>query len=372
MDRVVIDLERLKYPFGGMGQFCKHFGNSILENAADFEIEAVPLTRPSSLECIIPPERYVAANWWRKEFVARYLNWLPAWHEPDIALWHATHHQTKFWPEHKNIPVLLTIHDLKFLQLCSEAEIVRKLRSLQKVIDRVAGIVTISQSVKQDITSHLDLKGKTVHVIYNGVYPSGSIEAQRPATIKSKPFLFSIGLFERKKNFHTLVEMMEHLPEYHLVLAGDHHSNYGRFVRSRVELRSFRDRIHFLGTITDSERQWLYENCTAFVFPSLAEGFGLPVLEAMSAGRPVILSNHTSLPEVGGDVAQYWTNFEPEYMAHIVKDCLARFQRDAVMPMRMIQRASCFSWTKAAREYLALYRNMIEAGKTMPRIHHAA
>jgi glycosyltransferase involved in cell wall biosynthesis len=372
MDRVVIDLERLKYPFGGIGQFCKHFGNSILENAADFEIEAVPLTRRACLDSLVHSDSYVSANWWRKESVLRYLNWLPPWHDTSIQMWHATHHQTKFWPAFPSIPVLLTIHDLKFLQLCTESEIDRKLRSLQRVVDRVSGIVTISQSVKQDITSHLDLQGKPVHVVYNGVYPSGSIEPQRPTAIKSKPFLFSIGLFERKKNFHTLVEMMEFLPDYQLVLAGDHHSNYGRFVKSRAELRRFRDRIHFLGTVNDSERQWLYDNCTAFLFPSLAEGFGLPVLEAMSAGRPVVLSNHTSLPEVGGDVAHYWTNFEPEYMANKVQDCLHDFQRDATLSQQLVARANRFSWTKAAREYLALYRSMLNERPGKLRLHRAA
>jgi glycosyltransferase involved in cell wall biosynthesis len=347
-----------------MGQFCKHFGSSVMQQAVHHAIEAVPLTQRSSLEMLGESPSFVSANWWRKEAFSRYFRWLPPWHDRSVSLWHATHHQTRYWPSDPAIPVLLTIHDLKFLQLCPEAEIARKLGHLQRIVDRVAALVTISHAVKHDIASHLDLRDKPVHVIYNGVYPPGSIAPQRPPLLKNRPFLFSIGLFERKKNFHTLVDMMEHFPEYQLVLAGDFRTSYGRFVRSRVELRSFRDRIVFLGTVDDHARQWLYENCTAFVFPSLAEGFGLPVLEAMSAGRPVVLSNHTSLPEVGGTVAHYWTNFEPEYMARVVNDCLVRYRRDATLASRLMERASGFSWTKAAREYLVLYRGLIDAQRS--------
>ena len=87
--------------------------------------------------------------------------------------------------------------------------------------------------------------------------------------------------------------MMEHLPELHLLIAGDDSTPYGRRVHQHVENSRSKNRIRLLGTVTDAERQWLYQNCQAFVFPSLAEGFGLPVLEAMNAGKPTVLAHRT-------------------------------------------------------------------------------
>jgi glycosyltransferase involved in cell wall biosynthesis len=361
MDRVVLDLERLKFPYSGLGQFCLHFGNSLLSEARSHAIEPVVLTRRSSSNLLQGASQHLWANWWRKEAVSKYLRWLPWPETPPPALWHATHHQSKFWPSDPKIPVLLTIHDLKFLQLSQGADVEHKLACLQKTVDRVSAIATISHAVKNDITTNLNLRGKPVRVIYNGVYPTGSIAPQRPARVKSQPFLFSIGVFERKKNFHTLIEMMEHLPELNLVLAGNYQTSYGRFVRSCAELKNYRDRIIFLGTISDAERQWLYENCTAFVFASLAEGFGLPVLEAMGAGRPVVLAHCTSLPEVGGSLASYWHQFDSVSMAQTVREGLYKYAIDASLPARLIEHSNQFSWTKAAAQYVRWYREIIDA-----------
>jgi glycosyltransferase involved in cell wall biosynthesis len=80
------------------------------------------------------------------------------------------------------------------------------------------------------------------------------------------------------------------------------------------------DRVKLIGPATEEEKYWYYKNCEAFLFPSYAEGFGLPVIEAMYHGKPVFISDKTSLPEVGGDAAYYFRNFEPEYMQEVFKE----------------------------------------------------
>ena len=106
--------------------------------------------------------------------------------------------------------------------------------------------------------------------------------------------------------------------------------------------------------MTESDKAWYYKNCAAFVFPSIAEGFGLPVIEAMHFGKPVFLSKFTSLPEVGGNAAYYFDNFDAKHMQQIFKegmqDFIARNRAD-----EMLAQADKFSWEQAANQYLELY-----------------
>lgn len=115
------------------------------------------------------------------------------------------------------------------------------------------------------------------------------------------------------------------------------------------------------GAISNEEKYWLLQNTTAFLFPSLAEGFGLPVVEAMSAGVPVFLSDLTSLPEIGGAEAYYWSGFEPEHMIKVMEDGLQHFAETPGHSEKLIKRSTMFSWGNAAKNYLDFYSTIINA-----------
>jgi glycosyltransferase involved in cell wall biosynthesis len=361
MQRVILDLERLKLASGGLRQFCQHLGNALLRELPRYGIRASVLTHERARGLVQEPADFLCAAWWRKKSIRQFMPWAVSAPEESADLWHVTHHQSKYWPEDPHTPVLLTIHDLKFLHI-SDGEVIEKsLRRLQSVVDRATAIATVSEAARRDIEDNVQLGNRSIHVIHNGVYAPGTIEGERPPRIGNRPFLFSIGVFERKKNFHALIDMMEHLPEWNLVLAGDWRTSYGRHVQALANTKAWRDRIQFTGLIDDAQRQWLYENCSAFVFPSIAEGFGLPVLEAMSAGRPVVLSRCTSLPEVGGDLATYWDEFSPRHMAATVRQSLADYVADPSLEQRLVARARRFSWDDTARKYAQLYVEVLAA-----------
>jgi len=111
--------------------------------------------------------------------------------------------------------------------------------------------------------------------------------------------------------------------------------------------------------VSDGDRQWLYEYCKAFLFPSLTEGFGFPVLEAMQCGKPVFLSRRTSLPEIAGDMGFYFDAYEPERLAAVYRDGMARYQADTVFPTRLKEHAARFSWAATARGYCDVYARII-------------
>ena len=122
------------------------------------------------------------------------------------------------------------------------------------------------------------------------------------------------------------------------------------------------ERVVITGPVSQHDKDWYYANCEAFLFPSLAEGFGLPVIEAMHHGKPVFLSTLTSLPEVGGAAAYYFTDFEPDTMAAVFAKGMADFANGGVA--RAKANAARFTWERAGSEYLALYRSVLEAGRS--------
>ena len=222
-------------------------------------------------------------------------------------------------------------------------------------------MTTISSFVAAEIRQNLQLDRQELQVIPNGVYRNRISHPQRPAFLPEGHFLFTIGNVARHKNFHVLLDLVRRLPEFRLVIAGKKATDYGAFLERRVAELGLEGRVILPGEISDAERQWLYEACEAFLFPSLSEGFGLPVVEAMQCGRPVFLSRSTSLPEVGGPLSFYWDSYEPEAMLQVFQQGLRTFQRDPQYSQKLQQHAAQFSWTNAARGYLQVYEDVLAA-----------
>jgi glycosyltransferase involved in cell wall biosynthesis len=236
----------------------------------------------------------------------------------------------------------------RFISLCDA----------QRKVDRACAIVTDSRYVADDVAAHLRLDGKPVHVVPPGVSPPARFAAERPVFLPPGPFLFSIGNALPHKNFHALLDPLLLLPGRRLVIAGKNATPYGDLLRREIAARGLGDRVILPGQVSDADRQWLYERCDAFLFPSLTEGFGFPVLEALQCGRPVVVSRRTSLPEVAGDCGFYWDSFDPGHMARVVGAALEAADRPG-FAARMREHAAGFSWDATARGYLRVYADVL-------------
>jgi glycosyltransferase involved in cell wall biosynthesis len=153
--------------------------------------------------------------------------------------------------------------------------------------------------------------------------------------------------------------MLSHLKDFQLVIAGDYNMSYKKVIQNEIEKYKLGDRVFFPGKISEEEKHYYFQNCHAFVFPSLHEGFGLPPLEAMTYGKPVFLANRTSLPEIGGEQAFYWDHFDPEYMATVVLDGLESSERDPEFIKKTIAHAAKFNWSQTANKYLEVYKSIL-------------
>lgn len=134
---------------------------------------------------------------------------------------------------------------------------------------------------------------------------------------------------------------------------------YGDFVRRQVSRRRLDGKVGLPAQVSDGERQWLYDHCAAFLFPSLSEGFGFPVLEAMQAGRPVFVSRLTSLPEIAGAYGFSFESFVPHAMVATLAVGMARFATEPWRVAAQQAHAAAFTWQDTARRYVELYEAIV-------------
>lgn len=358
---LVIDVERLKNLHCGLGQYCLHLWRSVADSApADWDL--VPLVRTEERSLLEATARdWLPARGWRGNPAAHFVRPWAAWlgQSDRYDIWHATHQDTRYVPMSRSTRFILTIHDLNILREKPPATIRRRLRRMQSLVDRAALITTASHFAADEIRAHLSLNDKPVEVIPHGVCLNATHAREaHPEFLPEGRFLFTIGDVTPKKNFHVLIDLMVRLPEYRLVIAGKKSSDYAAQIEQRIHARGLQRRVLLLDVVSDAERLWLYRNCEAFLFPSLSEGFGLPLIEAMSFGRPIFAAHRTSLPEVGGELAFYWHDFEPEHMLHVFREGMRQVHANLDWSSRLQARAAEFNWTRAAQAYWDLYQRV--------------
>ena len=345
--KILIDIERMKYPFTGLYYYCLNLSLNLLKyhsDKFDFYFFAHTKTKLPGFFKRIPV----------KLFHKIFLNT-----SGKYQLWHTTWQDTKYFPSNK-IKLVYTIHDLNFLYTSKPEQKKQKLlASIQKKINRADAITTISHFVKQDIENNLNLNGKSVEVIYNGVelipYPDFDAPKYKP----SNKFLFTLGTVLYKKHFHVLPRLLAE-NDFELIIAGIHpDKKYLEKIIKEAEIQNVRERVHLIGAINDQEKYWYYNHCEAFVFPSISEGFGLPPVEAMQLGKPVFLSTYTSLPEIGGKYAYYFQDFEPDSMRKTLKEGLKDYKLNN-RKNEIINWAKQFTWQEAVKKYVKIYQNVLQ------------
>ncbi len=271
---------------------------------------------------------------------------------------HFTDHTFRLPAGRVNAKKVMTLHDMNKVHLKAN-----KPRSLNRYLKRLKGnmqlcdrIVAISQFVADDVLRYFPEMAPKISVIYNGADRLTVPANHQPAHKPAGDFLFTIGLLSVAKGFHLLPPLLAG-NDYILCIAGIETPHKAAILREASKYHC-EDRILITGPVSDEDKAWYYQHCSAFVFPSRAEGFGLPVIEAMHFGKPVFLSEFTSLPEIGGDAAYYFNSFEPDHMQQVFKRGMADF-KDRNRAGEMIKRAALFTWEAAADQYLQLYKDCL-------------
>jgi len=346
---ILLDLERIKYPYSGLGHFCsqlalhlpalcehRHRLNFLVSNPNSFRNpHHIPLTKASLVKKLLP------------QLTKSY------------DLWHSTHQGLFYRPSRKTKNHIITIHDLNFLFEKSSNKKYLYLNRLQHFVENCQGLTFISEFTKKMVLDNLHVGDVKTEVIYNGFERPTSMIFSRPDFLPKGDFLFTIGAIRSKKNFHVLLPFLKQLKDINLVIAGPHEHPYLGKLNELAKSEGIQNRIFLPGSISDEHKYWLYQHCKAFVFPSLYEGFGFPLVEAMSFGRPVFSSNQTSLPEVGGKNVFYWDNFHPDDMVQTYIRKMSEFENDPVISQNLIKRSKEFTWNNCANKYFQFYNKIL-------------
>lgn len=238
---------------------------------------------------------------------------------------------------------------------------------------RLDAIITVSEHSRRDIVDRLRVDPTTVHVVPNAVGPSfGPVDRAHAEAVAERhgiagPYLLYVGSVEARKNLDRLLQAYALLREQRagrqrqLVIVGAPGWKASP-VYATVDRLGLESCVRFTGRVPDDELPALYGGADLFVFPSLYEGYGLPVLEAMAAGTPVVTANASSLPEVGGDAVVYCDPQAPASIAEAMGTVLDNPGRARELAERGRSRANEFTWGRAARGTLAVYERALGVG----------
>lgn len=266
-----------------------------------------------------------------------------------------------------NLPQVVTIYDLTtFLfpeHLGKKMSDFFNLKTKQ-ACSKASKIIAISKSTKNDLEKILKIKESKIAVIYPGQNILNAPAKNLPLSLKAKSYILTVGTIEPRKNLIGLFKAYAILPlrlqeKYPLVVVGSYGWNTGKIFNVLTHLK-LENKVKFLGFVSDAILSKLYKEAAVFVYPSLYEGFGFPVLEALSFSTPVVTSNISSLPEVAGKAAILVDPQDPKSISSGLQKILEHKEETALLKENARVQANKFSWSAAARETLAVFDEVVK------------
>jgi len=279
------------------------------------------------------------------------------------------------------LPRLVCVwHDVSFRvhpEFSTEANRVYCEHQFDRTVRLAHRFVTVSHFSKAEIVRAMGVPADRIDVVHEAADPScrvlqgAAIPARFQAQLGGAPFVLYVGSVEPRKNLATLVDAFASFqrrtkhPARLAIAGGSGWKNSAVF--EAVDRHGLHDKVHLLGFVSDDELVALYNTCALFCYPTLYEGFGLPVIEAMSCGAPVITSRVASLPEVGGDAVCY---IDDPLDAEALAQALQRVLEDRALQQKLrddgLAQAGTFSWDRAARETLAILQRVVDDERLDP------
>lgn len=375
--RIALDGVPLAEPKTGIGHYTFELARGLAALAPEYDFELVahvPIETmvedafdaalPANLRAVHARVNSLSRRWWTIG--------LPLYVQQNgITLFHGTNYKIPLWNRCRTV---VTIHDLSLLlhSHTHEAELVRRARRRLPATARMASkIITDSESVKREICEHLKVRPEKIAVVplasrraFRPVAAAQAAEARRRLGVEEE-FLLFVGTVEPRKNLLTLVRAFEELTRRtalrpQLVIAGQK-GWLTEELFALIEQSGLSARILFTGYISDEDLAALYSSCRVCVYPSLYEGFGLPPLEAMSCGAPVITSRIPVIMETMGDAARLVEPTNVRELADTIADVCGRAEERARLSAIGIAQAAKFTWERTARLTLDVYRELLPA-----------
>ncbi len=357
--RVAIDARLMYYRKAGIAQYTRRLARALVQTPGKSGVHslAIILDRRDRDVSWVPPGvrllRTVTPAHHRWEHIAlplelaRHSSHIDVLHSPD------------FISTRGRFKKVITIHDLYFLE---HAEVMsaqgrRYYRRMNWSAANANRIIAVSDFTRREIARLLPaVPPARVTVIHEAAANTQPVSAlETPA--ESLRYVLFVGTFEPRKNLSTLLKALKELPtDCRLMVVGESGWGAGQPVQAAAEF-SVRERVTFAGRVSDQELDGYYRGARMLVMPSLSEGFGLPILEAMARGVPVVCSNAGSLPEIAGDAALMHDPLDAAALARLIRVVWTNDVVRADYGRRGLQRAEAFSWARAAQATWQVYED---------------
>ena len=288
---------------------------------------------------------------------------------PDAELFHATEHLLM---PLRGVSTVLTVHDLIFHLFPEHHKPLNYWYlnlALPLYCQRATAIIAVSEATRRDLVRCWGLDPARITVVHEAADPRfRPASPESIATVRQRyglppRFLVTVGVIEPRKNLARLLDALAILrrdEDVHLVIVGGKGWLTSEFFR-KLEAFPHRRAVTLTGYVPDEDLPAVYSAATLCVQPSLYEGFGLPLLEAMACGVPLVCSQASSFPEIGGDAARYFAPTDAEDMAETIRSVWHDEALRAEMRTRGLAQAARFSWARAARETMAVYERVLSA-----------
>lgn len=373
--RIGIDLTAAITQGGGIGRYTRELIHALIaldqRNEYRFFSAKPPAQTPVSNPIPVAPnvqyrsalldERWLYRLWYRLRLplpVQLVTGRVDLFHSPDFVL----------PPVNGRIPTLVTVHDLSFLHY-PDTFPPKLVAYLNKVvpwsIGRATHVLADSAATKRDLVAMWQVPAEKVTVLYCGVHErfrpitdAAALDAVRAKYgLADAPYLLSVGTVQPRKNYRLLIRAFAPVAARwpHNLIIGGGKGWLSDDLMQEVRALGLNGRVRFIGFVDDDDLPALYSAATLFLFPSLYEGFGLPLLEAMACGVPVVSSDASSLPEVVGETAVLLSPHDPQPWTAALLALLADEERRTALAAAGRQQAQRFSWETAAGQLLDMY-----------------
>ncbi len=380
--RIGIDVTAAVTQGGGIGRYTRELVGAALQLDRDSQYRLfhakmpasppVPIPIPVAENAILCPapvtDKWLYRLWYRLRLPlpAQWITGgLDLFHSPDFTL----------PPIQGNIPTLLTVHDLSFVHFPETftPTLVNFLNGVvPRSVARATHILADSQATKRDLMALWNVPVEKITVLLCGVNDRFQpvTDDHALATVRAKyrlgdaPYLLSLGTIHPRKNYQMLIRAFKPIADaypHNLIIGGGKGWLYEP-VFAEIEAQGLSDRVRFIGFADDADLPALYSAAILFLFPSLYEGFGLPLLEAMGCGVPTVSSNASSLPEVAGNAARQLSPHASHQWTTVIAQLLDDPERRAKMVSAGFLQARRFSWERAARQLLGIYQRLLSGG----------
>jgi glycosyltransferase involved in cell wall biosynthesis len=375
--RVAIDYTAAVNQSAGIGRFVRSLVGALadLDSTTQYlllyaapneaAVPRFPTAKNFSSRQVRLSQRYLDIAWHRLKLplpVNLLTGPVDVFHSPDFVL-----------PPVRHSRSLLTVHDLAFLLRpeCADESLREYLeKAVPHSVRRADFVVADSENTRNDVICLLGIPPERVAVVPGGVEPTFT-PVDDPARLDrlrdrlgvgDAPFILSVGVIEPRKNLRMLFNAYRIMRDrkvlpHRLVVVGRRGWLWEDTVE-QAENSPYRDDIVFVGFVPEEDLPAMYSAADVFAFPSLYEGFGLPPLEAMACGTPVVVSDSSSLPEVVGDAGLQVDPHDPDALAVALERAILDEPLRAELRRRGLERAATFTWAAAAGRLLAVYRHL--------------